>query len=175
MKLTTYDWWLIGRYGGTAVLAGVFWLMRQRWLPHHHDGYVSLGGYVHACGRCGRLPDGAYRTGFRGTIGPDGYDRDGYDKDGYDRDGLNRDGHDRDTLSRAFWAGYARRSHQDMDLCQADPLSPEWVTCPDCGRDDVAAHTMTNGRCARCTAIRAEDSQVRRLASQMPEIFGDSN
>lgn len=111
--MTTYEWWLVGRYGAVAILAGAGWLTRQSWLPHRHDGYVSMNGYVHACGRCGRLPAGAYRTGFDGSLGPDGYDRDGYDKDGFNHDGLNRDGHDRayvtdyaTAIERAYRLGY---------------------------------------------------------------------
>ena len=65
--MTSMLWFNIGKYGAIAVLAGVFWLTRQRWWPHHHTGYVSINGYVHACSRCGRLPAGAVRAGFYGA------------------------------------------------------------------------------------------------------------
>ena len=122
LHMTPYEWWLVGRYSAVALLGGAGWLSRQRWLPHRHDGYVSMNGYVHACGRCGRLPAGAYRTGFGGTIGPDGYDSEGYDKDGFNRDGLNRAGHDRayvtdyaDAIERAFRLGYNPHGADDRE------------------------------------------------------------
>src|SRR5690349_8766789 len=59
-------WYSVIKYGAVGLILGAGWLSRQRWLPHRHDGYVSIGGYVHACGRCGKLPAGAYRTGFHG-------------------------------------------------------------------------------------------------------------
>lgn len=67
VHLTAYEWYLIDRYSGLAILAGAAWLSRQAWLPHRHTGYVSVGGYVRACRRCGRLPAGTLRTGFHGT------------------------------------------------------------------------------------------------------------
>lgn len=118
LHMTPYEWWLVGRYGAVALLGGASWLSRQRWLPHRHDGYVSMNGYVHACGQCGRLPADAYRTGFGGTIDPDGYDRDGYDKDGFNRDGLNRTGHDRtyvNAIERAFRLGYKLPGADDRE------------------------------------------------------------
>ena len=65
--LTTLFWFNVGKYGGALIIAGVIWLVNRRWFPHRHDGYVSINGYVHACGRCGQLPAGAVRKGFYGT------------------------------------------------------------------------------------------------------------
>jgi hypothetical protein len=36
-----------------------------------------------------------------------------------------------------------------------------WTDCRMCGRDNVAAHTMTDGLCARCTAIISEAGEPR--------------
>lgn len=108
--LETIFWFNVGKYGAVLIILGGGWLLRQKWLPHRHDGYVSISGYVHKCSRCGRLPAGAYHAGFRGMIGPDGYDRDGYDEHGYDRDGHDRDGHTREyayALRSAMDAGFA--------------------------------------------------------------------
>lgn len=55
-------------YYGTAVVLAVAFRLRPH-LPHRHTGYVSIGGYVHACSVCGKLPEGATRTGFNGMPG----------------------------------------------------------------------------------------------------------
>jgi hypothetical protein len=65
--LSTLFWWNAGKYAALGVWAGAAWLTRQTWLPHRHDGYVSMNGYVRKCTRCGRLPAGAVRAGFYGT------------------------------------------------------------------------------------------------------------
>lgn len=67
--------WLIGRYGGLILILGILKLKNQPWFPHRHDGYISYGGYVHACSQCKRLPDGAYRAGFNGTTPREGTDQ----------------------------------------------------------------------------------------------------
>jgi DNA-directed RNA polymerase subunit RPC12/RpoP len=136
IHLDAYQWWLIGRYGAAVVFAGVAWLSRQSWLPHRHDGYVAASGYVHTCSRCSALP---------AIDDPVTCPRCG------------------DVRSRpAAWAvtGY------ETDHCAACYLAvignadeeTEWVTCPRCGREDVAAHTMAGGQCARCNLIDREDA-----------------
>jgi hypothetical protein len=62
IPMTSYDWWLVGRYGGALVIAGALWLTRQRWFPHRHDGWMTLSGHVHKCSHCGKLPAGANST-----------------------------------------------------------------------------------------------------------------
>lgn len=55
--LTSLFWWNAGKYGGILAILGISWLARQTWLPHRHDGYVSMSGYVRKCTRCGKLPE----------------------------------------------------------------------------------------------------------------------
>lgn len=71
-------WWNVGKYGAIGAFLAGGWLVRRRWFPHKHDGYVSLNGYVHACSRCSRLPAGAIRTGFYG-MNPDSPEAQRYD------------------------------------------------------------------------------------------------
>ena len=113
IHLGSGEWYLVGRYGGLALMAGAAWLSRRPWFPHRHTGYVALAGYVWPCRRCGKLPGGAYRAGAHGTIGPDGYDADGYDAYGFNQAGLDR----RDQSADALYLYY---SHQDMTAPPAE-------------------------------------------------------
>lgn len=161
-------WFNVGKFGAVLVIAGASWLSTRRWLPHRHSGYVTMNGYVRGCRRCGKLPAGAYHAGFRGMIGPDGYDRDGYDRDGYDKHGYDRDGHTPEyayALRSAMDAGFAIGSSQsvadwNLRMLAGQPESDDWVTCPSCGREDVAARTMRDGECIRCWTIHNEHAPM---------------
>lgn len=57
--MKTWEWFLIGRYGGLAVIMGASWLYSRKWIPHKHTGYVSMSGHVWGCRRCGKKPETA--------------------------------------------------------------------------------------------------------------------
>lgn len=40
------------------------------------------------------------------------------------------------------------------------PESGDWITCPSCGREDVAARTMRDGVCIRCWTLRNEHAPM---------------
>jgi len=114
-------WYSLGKYAGIGLILGAGWLSRQRRLPHRHGGYVSAGGYVHACARCGKLPAGAYRKGPYGT---------------------------EPELPQSYLDAVTQLDSQP------DPYNDEdWVTCPACGREDVARQFMHDGMCPRCRII----------------------
>lgn len=129
--LSTLFWWNVGKYGGILAVLGVSWLSRQRWLPHRHDGYVAMSGYVRKCSRCGRLPEIPDPVTC-----PSCGDVRGSDKG---------------------WSWEAARD-RTTDLCPACYLAeldtPTAYSCAACGRDDVAEHTMRDGMCARCRMVR---------------------
>jgi hypothetical protein len=54
----SYVTWEVGRYAGIVL---VFCAIKFRQhvlphLPHRHDSYVSMNGYVHNCTTCGKQP-----------------------------------------------------------------------------------------------------------------------
>jgi hypothetical protein len=157
--LTSYDWFLIGKFGAIGIVALSGWLARQRWLPHRHDGYVSVSGYVHACGRCGKLPPGAYRAGFHGM-------EPGVPQEYQDaiaahnlrvlagREVPSPDWLDKATaIQDAYRAGYELSSSNQSE-------DDDWVPCPSCGRPDVAVHTMRDGECIRCWLIHHDGQEA---------------
>jgi hypothetical protein len=54
--LRSLGWTYAGYFGGVLAIA-VFCKVRPR-LPHRHDGYVSINGYVWNCAVCDKPPAG---------------------------------------------------------------------------------------------------------------------